>query len=165
MGKRAVKGKMRRSRTGTCNSTGFSLIELIVVLFVLSLILAIVLPTFSGFGESRLKAEAREMASILRYVNDNAVSRKETFFLKFDLGKNMVAWSEPGGNKTRSFDDLTGVEIQSRGLVSSGELTLFFEPLGARENLVVYMKRGDSHMTVTLNHLSGRVKIGMQDEG
>ncbi len=99
MGKRAVKGKMRRSRTGTCNSTGFSLIELIVVLFVLSLVLAIVLPTFTGFGESRLKAEAREMASILRYVNDNAVSRKETFFLKFDLGKNMVAWSEPGGKK------------------------------------------------------------------
>jgi|WetSurSiteA1Bulk_404760.scaffolds.fasta_scaffold00652_7 general secretion pathway protein H len=165
MGKKAGKGKMRISRAGTCNSIGFSLIELIVVLFILSLVLAIVLPTFSSFGENRLKAEAREMASILRYMNDNAVSRKETFFLKFDLGKNEVAWSEPEGHKTRVFDDLTGVEIQSKGLVSTGELTLFFEPLGAPENLIVYMERGDSHMTVTLNHLSGRVKIEAKDEG
>jgi len=156
---------MRISRTGTCNNRGFSLIELIVVLFVLSLVLAIVLPTFTNFGESRLKAEAREMASILRYLNDNAVSRKETFFIKFDLGKNEVVWREPEGNKTRVFDDLTGVEVQSRGLVSGGELTLFFEPLGAPENLIVYMERGDSHMTVTLHHLSGRVKIEMKDEG
>lgn len=156
---------MRISRTGICNSPGFSLIELIIVLFVLSVVLAVILPAFTGFGESRLRAEAREMASILRYVNDNAVSRKETFSLTFDLTKNLVAWSEPAGKKSRLFHDLTGVEIPSRGLVSSGELTLLFEPLGAREDLFIYLTRGESQMTVRLNHLSGRVKIETRDKG
>jgi hypothetical protein len=38
-------------------------------------------------------------------------------------------------------------------------VTFFFEPLGVRENLSVHVGRGDKNMTITLNHLSGRVKI------
>jgi len=121
--------------------------------------MAVVLPSFGLFGENKIKSEAREMASILRYMNDSAVSRKETFPIKFDLDKNMVYWKGPDGEKTRKFDDITGVMIPSAGTVSKGELILFFEPLGVRENLSVYMSREHKDMTITLNHLSGRVKI------
>ena len=104
---------MRISRAGTSSSHGFSLLELIVVLFIVSLVVAIVLPSFSGFGENKLKSESREMASILRYMYDSAVSRKETFFMKFDLDTNMISWKGPEGEKTRTFDDMTGVTTQS----------------------------------------------------
>lgn len=150
---------MPTSRAGTCSKGGFTLLEIIVVLFLVSLVMAIVLPSFDSFGENKLKSEAREMSSILRYMNDSALSRKETFSMKFDLDKNMVYWKGPDGEKTRKFDDLTGVTTQSAGMVSKGELILFFEPLGIRENLDVQMSRGKKDMTVTLNHLSGRVKI------
>jgi len=128
-------------------------------LFLVSLVMAVVLPSFGLFGENKIKSEAREMASILRYMNDSAVSRKETFLIKFDLDKNMVYWKGPDGEKTRKFDDITGVMTQSAGTVSKGELILFFEPLGVRENLSVYMSREHKDMTITMNHLSGRVKI------
>jgi general secretion pathway protein H len=187
MGKKAVKGKMLISRTGIYNDNanikmqndrlrnskififpfsfynsrryGFTLLELIVVLFIVSLVAAIVLPSFAGFGETKLKSEAREMASILRYMNDSAASRKETFLMRFDLDKNMVYWKGPDGEKTRRFDDITGVTTQSTGMVSKGEITLFFEPLGIQENIGVHMSRRDKDMTITLHHLSGRVKI------
>ncbi|MEW6584909.1 MAG: prepilin-type N-terminal cleavage/methylation domain-containing protein [Nitrospirota bacterium] len=153
------------SKAGTCSSAGFSLIELIVVMFMLSLVLSVVLPTFAGFGEGKLKAEAREIASILRYVQDSSASRKQTFLVKFDFEKNVVSWKEPEGNKAREFVDLTGVELQSKGLVSKGELILFFEPLGIRENVTVYMQRDSKSMEIILHHLSGKVEIKSVDEG
>jgi general secretion pathway protein H len=139
--------------------TGFTLLELIIVLFIISLVAAIVLPSFAGFGESKLKSESREMASILRYMNDSAVSRKETFLIKFDLDEGTVYWLGPEGERTKRFDDMTSVSTQSTGKVSNGEIKLFFGPFGIQENLSVYMSKGDKEMTVTLNHLSGRVKI------
>jgi general secretion pathway protein H len=138
---------------------GFTFLELIVALFIISLVAAVVFPSFAVFGDNKLKSEAREMASILRYMNDSASSRKETFPLSFDLDKNIVSWKGPDGEKKQKFEDLTGVTTQSNGKVSSGELTVFFSPLGIQENLGVQMARGEKTLTITLNYLSGKVKI------
>ncbi|OGW36719.1 MAG: hypothetical protein A2Y97_01400 [Nitrospirae bacterium RBG_13_39_12] len=150
---------MQILRTGISSKRGFTLLELIVVLFVISLVMAIVLPSFSGFGERNLKSEAREMASILRYMNDSAISRKETFFIRFDLDERMVHWKGPDGEKAKRFDNITGITAQSTGKVSKGEITFFFEPVGIQENLSVYMVSSNKEMSICLNHLSGRVKI------
>lgn len=147
------------STAGIYSNRGFTLLELVVVLFIVSLVAAVVLPSFAGFGESELKSEAGEMASILRYMNDSSSSKKETFFIKIDLDKNVVSWKGPDGEKARRFADITGVATQSTGMISKGELIFFFEPLGIRENLSVHMSKGDKNITITLNHLSGRVKI------
>jgi general secretion pathway protein H len=154
---------MPTSRAGTCNSRGFTLLELIITLFVLSLVMAIVMPSFAVFGEGKLKSEAREIASILRYLNDSATSRKETFTVKFDLDNNTISWKTPSEEKTKRFDDMTGVTTQSMGRVSKGEVTLFFDPTGIKENLSVSVAKGEKNMTITLNYLSGRVTI--KDEG
>ena len=159
MERKAEKERMPISTTGIYSNRGFTLIELVVVLFIVSLIAAVVLPSFAGFGESELKSEAGEMASILRYINDSALSRKETCFIKIDLDKNTVSWKGPDGGKAKKFEDITGVTTQSAGMISNGELIFFFEPLGIRENLSVHMSKGDKNITITLNHLSGRVKI------
>jgi len=159
MARKAEKGKMLISRAGISSKQGFTLLEIVVVLFIVSLVMAVVLPSFAGFGESKLRSEAREMASILRYMNDSAVSRKETFLIRFDLEKNMVTWQGPDGEKTKKFDDMTGVTTQSNGMVSKGELIVFIEPLGIQENLSIHMRRGKKGVVITLNHLSGKVKI------
>jgi len=157
---RLLLKKERSGKSAFCFSGhGFTLIELVVVLFIVSLVMAVLLPSFAGFGENKLKSEAREMASILRYVNDSAITRKETFSLKFDLDKNIVSWKGPDGEKAKKFDDMTGVTSESKGMVSKGELLFFFDPLGIRENLDVHMSRDNKNMTISINHLSGRVKI------
>jgi len=83
--------------------------------------------------------------------------------MKFNLDDNQVSWKGPEGEKTIEFDTMTGVTTQSTGLLSKGELTFFFEPLGIRENISVHMSRGEKTMTITVHHLSGKVKI--KDEG
>jgi type II secretory pathway pseudopilin PulG len=149
--------KFRPRLCATCK--GITFLELIVALFIISLVMAVVFPSFGVFGDNKLKAEAREMASVLRYMNDSAGSRKETFPITFDLNKNIVSWKGPDGEKKQKFEDMTGVTTQSNGNVSSGELTVFFSPLGIQENLSVRMTRGDKTLTITLNYLSGKVKI------
>jgi prepilin-type N-terminal cleavage/methylation domain-containing protein len=138
---------------------GFTLLELIVVLFVISIVMALALPSFTDLGERKLKSEVREMASLLRYMNDSAIARKETYFIRFDIDKGMVSWTGPDGKRGKSFDDINGVSTQATGRVSKGEITFFFEPLGTRENISVHMSDGSNEMSVTLHHLSGRVKI------
>jgi type II secretion system protein H len=144
--------------TGTC-SRGFTLLELLVVLCIISVVMALVIPSFSGTGERRLRSEAREIASILNYLQDSAVSRKETFALRCNLDENSIWWKGPDGEKRRSFGGMTGVTTQSTGRMAQGEVILFFEPLGIRENLSIHLMSDKKEMTVTLHHLSGRVKI------
>jgi len=138
---------------------GFTLLELIVALFVISIVMALAMPSFTGFGERKLKSEVREMASLLRYMNDSAIARKETYFMKFALDDGMVSWTGPDGTRQKAFDDISGITTQATGRVSKGEITFFFEPLGTRENISVHMSDGSNEMSVTLHHLSGRVKI------
>lgn len=138
---------------------GFTLLELVVALFLISVITAVILPALAGFGDRKVKTEAREIASILRSLNDSAISRKEPYWITFDLDGNIVRWISPDGEKKKGFDSLTGVATQSAGMLSKGEVTIPVEALGFRENISVLLGSGDKKMTIMFNHLNGRVKI------
>ena len=144
-------------------SRGFTLLELIVALFLISAITAIVLPSFAGFGERKLRSEAREVASIVRFLHDSAVSRKETYWIKFDFNADLITWKSPEGKKSKRFEYVTSLTTQATGAVSSGEITIFIAPTGFRDNIAVDMGTGDEKMTITFNHMSGKVKI--KDKG
>lgn len=148
----------------SASDRGFTIVELIVALFLVSLITAAVIPSFAGFGERAQKTEAREMASILRYVHDNAIARKETYRITFDFGDDVVRWSGPDGEKKKRLSSLSRVMTESTGFVSRGSVTVFAGPLGFRETVSVHFDAQDGGMTVTLNSLSGKVKIRGKDE-
>jgi general secretion pathway protein H len=149
---------LRAFRAAARGAGAFTLLELMVVLFVLSIMLTLVLPYFNMSGDD-LDAQARQMASVLRYLNETAASRKETMEIKFDLAKRLVTWSESGSEKAESFETLKAVELQSRGTLTDGELTVFFGPTGLGEFLNVYLSDGGVEKTVAFNPISGRVSI------
>lgn len=143
-------------RTFCC---GVTFVELIVVIFLISLVTAVVIPSFAGFGERAQKTEAREMASILRYVHDNAISRKETYRITFDFGGDVIRWNGPDGEKTKRLNTISGVATESIGFVNRGSVTVVAGPLGFREKVSVQFDAHDGGVMVTLNSLSGKVKI------
>lgn len=159
---------MQILKTGICNkkeirnlllNNGFTLLELVLVIFILSIIMGLVMPSFYGIVEGRLKAETGRVASLLRYLNDNAIARKETFPLKINLNEKTLKWDANGGDKAERFSSLYSVSTTSTGDISEGEATLFFGPLGLQENLIVTLREKDREMSILFNHLSGRVKI------
>jgi prepilin-type N-terminal cleavage/methylation domain-containing protein len=138
---------------------GFTLLELIVVIFILSLVLAVSLPSLSGIGESKVKSDAKRLGSIVRYLSDSAITTKNTLQVTITFAEKVVRYVGPDGEKAERFDALSGIELQSMGMVSEGEVTVFFSPLGASESFILHLTDDKSDMSVAFNGMSGRVKI------
>ncbi|MGO9613279.1 MAG: Tfp pilus assembly protein FimT/FimU [Dissulfurispiraceae bacterium] len=146
--------------------SGFTFFELVVVLFILSLMLALALPSLSVLVEGRLKSDAKRIASILRYVNDSAMTTKNTIPIKVNLDQKTLTFDGPDGEKGERFDTIVKIDLQSRGTLSQGEVVLLFSPTGAQENIDFYLKGdGKAMIRVSFNYLSGRVKITDEPSG
>lgn len=65
---------------------GFSLIEVIIVLVLISLSAALVVPGFSRFSKSvELRATAKKVSGILRYYRNEAVQKGKVYQILFDF--------------------------------------------------------------------------------
>ncbi len=154
----AEKAKMRTLTTGRCNC-GFTLLELLVVLFILSMSVSLSLPALMRLGENKVESESKRLASTLRYLSDNAISTKETFVLKINIREKTLTYRNLIKEKSVIFENLTGIELQSKGLVSSGEVLIFFGHSGPSEAAIFYLGKERKRTRVLLNPLSGTVKI------
>jgi type II secretion system protein H len=66
-------------------NNGFSLIELIVVLLIISLSISLVIPSLSRFSRTiELKAAAKKVSAILRYYRSEAVNKGKVYQVLFD---------------------------------------------------------------------------------
>jgi len=143
---------------------GFTLLELIVVIFVIALLAGIVFPSFRSLSERQLSADARRTASLLQYLSDSAMASKETYSVDFDLQKSSISWKGPEGAKTESLKTLAGVDLQSKGMTRQGLVTVFFGPAGIMEYIEVLLKDDENEMKVAFNPISGRAKILTAEE-
>lgn len=70
---------------------GFSLIELVVVLVLISLSLALVAPSFSRFSKGvELKTTAQRVSGILRYFRSESIQSGKVYQIIFDPGLREV---------------------------------------------------------------------------
>jgi general secretion pathway protein H len=150
---------LSRVRYHSSVGDGFTLIELVVVLFIISLTAAVVLPSFYNLGQRRIASDANRIASLLRYLNDTAMYTKESYSLRFDLKDDEILWHGPDGEKHQDVRSLSSLYLPSKGQIDEGEVTIFFGPLGAAETIEVHLKDKDRDMTVSFNPVSGRAKI------
>lgn len=153
----AIRG-VRPPRLSLFTRRGFTLIELAVVVFIIAMLAAVVFPAFFRTGD-KITAEARKTASLLRYLNDNAIATKSEYTLKFNLSDGVLSWQGPDGEKTEKLKGLTSITLTSKGTITEGEVTVLFGPSGIQENLEVHFRDEDKDMAVSINYVSGRVKI------
>ena len=143
-------------------SSAFTLIELIIVIFIISLTTALIVPKLWDNGETAVKAEAKRIANTLRYVYDEAAGKKLTYTLKVNIYES--SWKFESERESRDFklrDDVvfTDIMIPSLGRITSGEAILPFGPLGPEEPIILHLLKNESEYTVTFNHLNGRAKV------
>jgi Tfp pilus assembly protein FimT len=142
---------------------GLSLLELIVIMFILSAILMIAMPKFAGL-RSGLKDQASHVASVLRFASDMAAARKEERAVKFDFSTHSMSYDQEGSLRTFDLDSLSSVELLSRGEVKEGELVVIFSPEGLGEFMSVHLKKNDASLDVEYNPISRRVSILAPEE-
>lgn len=162
MEKKGERARMRILKTGICHK-GFTLLELLVVIFIVSLVLVVIFPSFTFQKDEKLKSEAGRIASILRYLNDSAIATKETCAMKMVFRDKTLYYKGPDGEKKETFDALAAISLQSKGKVSIGEVEIIFSPTGAGESFSIYLAGDRSQMTVSFNALSGRVKVAADE--
>ena len=142
---------------------GFTLIELVIVIFIISLVTALIMPKLWDTGERALKSEAKRIGNTLRYVYDEAAGKKLTYLLKIDLSAD--SWNFESKKESRKFKMKGNVMFEdiivpSLGKVTQGEVILKFGPTGPEEPVTLHLINKDGmEYTVIFNHINGRVKI------
>jgi len=143
-------------------SKAFTLVELIIVIFIISMTAALIMPSLWDRGERALKTESRRISNTFRYIYDEALGKKQTFNLKINLDKD--TWNYASKNDSRSFElkdrvMFKDIIVPSLGNVSFGEVIMAFGPLGPEEPVIVHLMKNEKEYTVIFNHISGRTKV------
>ena len=148
-------------QTGTWNK-GLTLIELIVVLFIISLATAIVIPSLWRTDNDSLQSEAKHISNTLRYVFNETVSKKEKHLFIINLDNDMYGFSINNESRNFSMKGESGfkdVIIPSLGKIFEGEVFIEFGLLGTDEPVILHLFNGDAEYTVIFNNITGRSKI------
>jgi prepilin-type N-terminal cleavage/methylation domain-containing protein len=149
---------------------GFSLLELIIVLIIISLLALLVTPKFAKtLSHMEVKSAAKKIGSILRYCRNDAVNRNRVYQVNFDTGSNLISvlWAAEGEDKLtmqNSYPLPRDVRVEK---VDAGK-TLFentlpsfeFYPNGGANGGTAVVRGGEGRgYAIRVDFLTGLVKI------
>ncbi|MFA7062496.1 MAG: prepilin-type N-terminal cleavage/methylation domain-containing protein [Pedobacter sp.] len=163
------------------NHRGFTLIEIVVVLVIISMAMMLVIPRLPSSESENLKSSARTLASTLRYLQDRAAAGRTIYYLRLEPGTDQVKVLERGydGSEKEPGDPLllqrpiregiqvADVFIPRLGKVYDGQLRLEVGMGGIRDFVVIHLRSTDGiFWTVMAFPSSGKVKVydGYQEE-
>ena len=153
---------------------GFTLIEMVVVIIILSMVTILVIPRLPSTAGSDLRTSARSLAAAIRYLGDLSVTAKVPHRLHFNLTDGTIAITRKNadGEDVPPEDTFLGrhfladgvtvedVELQRLGKVSSGEVAVDFGAGGLEEYVSIHLHgSGGGRFTVDAFPRSGKVKV------
>ena len=156
---------------------GFTLLELMVVIFIMGLMFTIALPYLGGFRQAALKSQARRLAGRATYMFDEATGHKLVLRLIFDMDNNgyAAAQLDPYAVKPVFAPDTTlsgkpvimpaairirDVTVEGIGTVNRGTIATNFYPEGYVDATVVHLEDASGDvMTLEFSPLTGQVAI------
>ena len=140
------------------NNSGFTLVELLVVLAILALALAVVPPSLTGAIDSaRFKSAQRDLVSALRYARSRAVNSQQAASVEINVKQGTMQVA--GRQRNLSIPDdvaLTLVTAQ-REQLSAFEGAIRFYPDGSSTGGQVRFSRDDQVWSINVDWLTGRI--------
>lgn len=158
----------------SCSQTGFTLIEIVVVMVIISMVLLLVLPRLPSSDQENLKISARTLASTLRYMQERAATTRTGYYLTLAPGTESVKIVEVGsdGSTKEPSDPLlqktpvkegvvvADVRIPRLGKVSDGQLRLDVGMGGVRDFITIHLRSATGQFwTVMAFPSGGKVKV------
>lgn len=148
----------RQRRTARNCCTGFTLVELLVVLILASLILATVPPLLStGVSSAKVSGAARQLAVGLRYTRSQAILTRQETEMVVDVEQR--SFRIPGkAQEFRLADDITITLVTARSEVVTEEQGMIrFFPDGSSTGGRITVSNGKYEYIVDVDWLSGQV--------
>jgi type II secretory pathway pseudopilin PulG len=165
--------RLKLSRT----TSGFTLLELAVLLLIIGLVLAIAMPRFRAFQGAELRSESRRLAARSHYLYEEAGAQKVLLRLNLDLNRNtyfvtrLDPWAPspsfvpekgPAGGVVSISADvrLRDVWVEGGGLFRNGIVGCQFYPNGIADAAVIHLlSRKGEVITLGIDPSSGAVAI------
>ena len=147
----------RRPAPGPRNDQGFTLVELVVVLFLLSLVAGLVLPAAGrGIEAVELRAQVARLSAFLRYGREQAVTKRVAHEIRVDPEAHRLTLSPVGSDSPRAQRQLS-----SRIRISAdppGAQVVTFSPQGFSSGASFRLQSpGGRAYRVTVDPFTGRV--------
>jgi general secretion pathway protein H len=158
-------------------SSGFTLLELSLVLFIIGLLVAVLVPRLGGLERARLETSARRLAALVRYLNGEAAFRGHVYRIRYDLDQHQygVQVLTPS-QKTKTFvaDEaplslpvqlptnisFADIRVPSVGRVSTGQVFTHFYPQGYTDPTVIHLRDQQARMiTVIVPPITGEATV------
>jgi general secretion pathway protein H len=152
---------------------GFTLIEIVVVMVLISLFMVLSIPLFSNIGTSSLDTSARRLSGTIKYLFNEAALSGHEYRLIYDLdeGSYRAQELEASGELVEAEDQgrqaaLKGavrfkdLEVPGRGKFTAGQVTTRFDPSGWVEETIIHLDDGKGQMlTLRVMPLTGSAEI------
>jgi general secretion pathway protein H len=157
---------------------GFSLIELIVVLLIISLSISLVTPSLSRFSRTiELKAAAKKVSGILRYYRSEAVNKGQVYQVLFDSDlrevrvQSMELTEEKAGAEKKEGESPQKIYFLPEGVhikeikvespqYSSDLPTIEFYPNGGSNGGTIFLDSEDRKgYRIKIHFLTGMVEV------
>lgn len=152
--------------------SGFTLVELVVVVSLLALFSMISLPLLLNQGNSDSRRELRRLAGTIKQLYNEAALTRDEHLLTFDLTRNsMTAFrlqqndgqieKQPLGRETELEPlQLKQVDVVGKGSFRTGQISVRVFPLGWMEQTRIALEDGSGAAKVLdFSPLTGSMKI------
>ncbi|AQT68900.1 hypothetical protein STSP2_02077 [Anaerohalosphaera lusitana] len=168
----------RRIDLTTCRSGGFTLMEILMVVVIISVAAVIAVPMMGSAATSQIKSAGNVLAADIEYAKSMAISRQKNYSIVFDAASesysieddsgNTITHPVRGGNYTTqlsSGSDLDRVSISTANFDDTQTLT--FNYLGspfngdgtALNSGQVVLSADELTMTISVEPVTGYVTI------
>jgi len=140
-------------------SRGFTLIELVIVIFIVALVAAAAIPAIGNRSGNRMDSDTRLAASIIRYLDERASVTLEDMIMTIDMGRRTVTFDGENGREERTLETLVGVR-QASGEQEGGDVVRAVFPAGGMsQHLRLLFEEEGEQKSVLYNPFSGRVTV------
>jgi len=168
------RGALRAARR---TQGGFTLIELGLVLLIISVVVAVIVPRFRDQSHAEMLAHTRKLATIFRFLQQEAILNGRVYRLTFDLDQQRYSVSSAEEGNDSSFRTESGVFSRPVALPASlqiadvdvpmisgklyeGVTFTQFYPDGYVEPTVVHFDNGQEVYTLYIpDGLTGRAYV------
>lgn len=163
---------MQTLRAGKSSDSGFTLLELIVVITLLSLILFFTVPRFQTavFSDPAQKAY-RQLIYQIKSLKEKAVEEQTTLILNFDVDNGKIWVTTETMDEDQMTDQmekatvlpedirLMDIVTPGKGMISSGTAQIRFYAKGYSDKALIHIEGEDGQMTLLVEPFLSRVKI------